>query len=80
MSDTSWLVFEVSGMTCGGCERAVSRALGRMPGAAEAEADVRGGRAWVRLDPARAEEAMSAIVRAGFTVSSWQVAPARPSR
>jgi copper chaperone CopZ len=32
------LILHVTGMTCGGCENAVKRAVGKMPGVASVEA------------------------------------------
>ena len=74
MPGEQWLLFEVQGMSCSGCERSVVRALGRIPGAADARADAQGGRAWVRLDPALVEDARVAVTRAGFVVAGWRVA------
>jgi copper chaperone CopZ len=65
-------------MSCAGCERSVARALGRIAGASDARADASTGRAWVRLDPARAEEARLAVTRAGFTVAGVGLAAEAP--
>lgn len=80
MADAPWILFDVAGMTCGGCERAVTRALGRTPGVLEPGADAKAGKAWARLEPARAEEVRAAVAKAGFSVGSWQVSAARPGR
>jgi copper chaperone CopZ len=46
------LTLPVHGMTCGGCENAVKRAVGAMPGIADVEASHREHRVVVTFDPA----------------------------
>lgn len=60
----------VKGMTCGGCERTVSRALERLEGVRGAKADRRAERVVVDHDPARVDEqALRArIVETGYEV------------
>ena len=60
------VVLAISGMTCGGCASAVTRALSAVPGVVEARVDVAGGRATV-TGTARAEDLISAVQAAGFT-------------
>ena len=50
MPDT--LTLPVHGMTCGGCENAVKRAVGLLPGVAEVTASHRDHRVVVTFDPA----------------------------
>ena len=59
----------VEGMTCNGCENAVSNALKRVDGVREARADHHTGRVEVELDRDRGDDALRAAVdRAGFTL------------
>lgn len=60
----------VKGMTCGGCERNVSRALERLEGVRGAKADRKAERVVVDHDPAQADEAVlrARIVEAGYEV------------
>ena len=44
-------------MTCGGCENAVTRALGRLPGVTEAVASHRDATVRVTFDPAQVSRA-----------------------
>ena len=59
------IVLAISGMTCGGCAGAVSRALSGVAGVVEARVDLAAGRATV-TGTARAEELIRAIEDAGF--------------
>ncbi len=56
------LNLEVSGMTCGHCVSAVSRAVKAVPGAVEVAVDLRGGAVQVggNPDPAAMRDAISA--------------------
>lgn len=59
----------VEGMTCNGCENAVSNALKRVDGVREARADHHTGRVEVELDRDPGDDALRAAVdRAGFTL------------
>ena len=53
---------KVSGMTCGHCLSAVSRAVKAVPGAGEVQVDLRGGAVQVdgNPDPAAVRDAISA--------------------
>lgn len=63
----------ISGMTCGHCQSAVTKALREVPGVTDAQVDLKGGRAVVQgsADPAQlvaavAEEGYGAqVVQAG---------------
>jgi copper chaperone CopZ len=46
------LTVPVTGMTCGGCENAVQRALGQMPGVAQVTASHRDSTVRITFDPA----------------------------
>lgn len=59
------VLLTISGMTCGGCAGAVTRALSSVPGVAEARVDLAGGRATV-TGTARAEDLIRAVQAAGF--------------
>ncbi|HVC30324.1 MAG TPA: heavy metal-associated domain-containing protein [Steroidobacteraceae bacterium] len=59
------VVLAISGMTCGGCANAVSRALSQVPGVAEARVDLAAGRAAV-TGTARPEDLIRAVEAAGF--------------
>ncbi len=62
------LRLEVSGMTCGGCARSVTRAVQMVPGVTRAMVDLEGGA--VKVDGDVAPDAVAqAIERAGFTVA-----------
>jgi copper chaperone CopZ len=62
----------VQGMTCGGCEHAVQRALQRLHGVQSATASHRDHRVTVTFDPAVAPLATirSAIEALGYTVGA----------
>lgn len=58
----------VKGMTCGGCQAAVQRALGSVAGVSKAQVDLAGGVATVEYDEGKAglPELKKAVERAGF--------------
>ena len=60
---------KVAGMTCGGCEQSVSRALGRLEGVAGVRADFRTGAVVIEaeraLDP---DEVRRAVEDAGYEI------------
>lgn len=62
-------VFAVQGMTCGGCEVGVERALLRVPGVVSAEAEYETSRARCRYDPKRVDVAQltRAIESVGYS-------------
>lgn len=61
----------VTGMTCGGCENAVKRALARLEGVGEVEASHAGESVRVTLDPAKVtvDQVRERIAAIGFTVA-----------
>ncbi|MBI1725347.1 MAG: heavy-metal-associated domain-containing protein [Candidatus Tectomicrobia bacterium] len=61
---------KVKGMTCGGCQSAVRRALSGVAGVSKAQVDLAGGVATVEYDAAKAAlpELHKAVVKAGFQV------------
>ena len=69
--DRDRTVLAVTGMTCGSCANAVSRALSRVPGVVRAEVDLGAGRATVE-GSARPEELLAAVEKAGFDASLAQ--------
>ena len=60
--------FSVGGMTCNGCVRSVSNAVGRVPGVKHVDVSLAGKSATVEYDPAATDTSKiaSAIVDAGF--------------
>ena len=64
------LTLTVTGMTCGGCENAVKRAVGKMPGVAEVSASHQEQRVTVSYDAAQVTpEAIAAKINAlGYRV------------
>ena len=67
---TEHLTLTVDGMTCGGCENAVKRVLGLVPGIANVTASHRDRRVTLDYDPAQADlgAIAQAITRAGYRV------------
>lgn len=59
------VVLTISGMTCGGCAGAVSRALAAVPGVLEARIDLTAGRATITGN-APVQELIRAVEAAGF--------------
>lgn len=70
LSVTEHLMLSVDGMTCGGCENAVKRVLGLVPGVANVTASHRDKRVTLDYDPALADRAAlaQAIEKAGYQV------------
>jgi copper chaperone len=71
-SNTMKASFEVSGMTCGGCERSVQNALTSRKGVSAAKADRTTGTVTVDFDPAQIQKdaLAKAITEAGFQVGA----------
>jgi copper chaperone CopZ len=69
MSDT--LQLKVTGMTCGGCENAVTRTLQRIDGVEDVTASHSAGLVGVRFDPAKVTAAMlrTKIESLGYAVA-----------
>jgi copper chaperone CopZ len=66
------LTLHVTGMTCGGCENSVKRALARLDGVSEVTASHVEQRVTVALDPARvsADQVRERIAAIGFTIAN----------
>ena len=64
-------VFDVRGMTCGGCTGSVQRALGKIDGVGHAEVTLRPGVATVAADPARVTAARieAVIAQLGYAAA-----------
>ena len=64
-------VLIVSGMSCGGCVKSVTKVLSELPGVSKAEVTLQPGEARVEFDPAQVgRDAMKqAIDDAGFEAS-----------
>ncbi|MBP1635493.1 MAG: putative mercuric transport protein [Acidobacteria bacterium] len=64
------LTFRVTGMTCGGCEKAVTRAVGQLDGVSEVAASHQDERVQVTFDETKvSREAIEAkINRLGYQV------------
>ncbi len=54
--------FQVQGMTCGGCEQAITQALLLQDDVLEAGADHKAGTAWAKVGPKAAEPGVLAAV------------------
>jgi copper chaperone len=64
-------VIKVSGMTCQGCVRSVTRVLQAVPGVDAVEVSLEKGEAALRYDPARADlpQFRQAVEDAGFSAA-----------
>ena len=69
---TTAIILPVTGMTCGGCENAVQRALGQMAGVAHVTASHRDATVHVTFDPALVSRAdlERKIGQIGYTVGA----------
>ena len=67
-AETVTKVFDVEGMTCGGCEVAVKRAVGKLEGVNSVKASHEDGRAEVTYDPGKVtiEQIVEAIEKLGY--------------
>ena len=65
------LILQVTGMTCGGCENAVTRALSRLEGVSNVSASHAQNQVTVQYDAAKVDRAKiaDAINKAGYQVS-----------
>lgn len=65
------LTLTVTGMTCGGCENAVKRALGRLDGVGDVTASHVDQKVVVAIDPAKvtAAQVRDRIAACGYTVA-----------
>lgn len=82
MAANATLALSITGMTCGSCVRHVTEALRGLDGVAEAQVDLRAGRATVAYDPAvvPAAEMVRAVEEAGYgaSLAPGDRAPAPP--
>ncbi len=64
------VTLKVGGMSCGGCAANVEKALRSVPGVTGAKVDLKGGKATVDYDPAKAseKEMAAAVKKAGYKV------------
>ena len=62
------ITLNVSGMTCGSCERHIRRELDQVPGFRDARVDLAQGQVTVAYDAsaARPEQLVEAVTRAGY--------------
>lgn len=62
------ITLDVTGMTCGSCERHIRKELEQVPGYRNATVDVAGGRVNVTYEPgvATPEQLIGAVIRAGY--------------
>ncbi|QTV80641.1 heavy-metal-associated domain-containing protein [Microbacterium sp. NIBRBAC000506063] len=70
------IVFEVNGMTCAHCERAITAELAELRGVTGVDVDT--GSGWVRVQaeaPVPREEIARAVDDAGYELESWLVRP-----
>jgi copper chaperone len=69
---TEQMTLTVSGMSCGGCENAVQRAVSALAGVSDVAASHRDNRVTLTYDPDKVDRAAIAerIVDAGYQVSS----------
>lgn len=70
MSQTTDKTFTISGMSCGGCVKSLTRVLTSVPGIEPLKIEV--GAAQLRLDTDRvtSQTVRDAVARAGFEVTS----------
>jgi copper chaperone len=66
------LTLRVTGMTCGGCENAVKRAVSALGGVSDVTASHRDNRVTLTFDPTRTNRGAiaDAIERAGYSVAA----------
>ena len=71
-SETVTTVFNVAGMTCGGCEAAVRTTVKRLDGVKRVEASRKEGKALVTYDPVKVSvsEIEAAIEKLGYQAES----------
>lgn len=66
------ITLNISGMTCGGCVKSVTRVLEELDGVAKAEVDLATASAKISFDPAKVQVSAltEAVENAGFDVSN----------
>jgi copper ion binding protein len=63
--------FQVIGMTCGHCRRAVREEIGQVPGVVRVDVDLPSGQVTVVADtPVNREQIAAAVDEAGYTLAS----------
>jgi copper chaperone CopZ len=70
MSET--LQLTVTGMTCGGCENAVKRAVSKLPGVETVTADHHAGLVGVEYDPS---QVTAQVIRSEIEAVGYDVGP-----
>lgn len=62
----------ITGMTCGGCVKSVTRVLSALPGVDNVDVSLERGKATVRFDPARVGDPQfrAAVEDAGFEMAA----------
>ncbi|PCH65717.1 MAG: heavy metal transporter [Bacteroidetes bacterium] len=67
--------FEISGMTCPGCEEHIKHAIAELPGYIEATANFKEEKATVKFDKSKTdiEKVIEAINETGYTVSDYKI-------
>ncbi len=75
-SDMQEAIFDVSGMTCSGCEEHVKHAVNELPGIVEAKASFEEGKAEVKFDKSKisADAIKVAIDETGYKVTDFKMA------
>ncbi|GAA1904792.1 heavy-metal-associated domain-containing protein [Streptantibioticus ferralitis] len=69
-SDTATVVYTVSGMSCGHCEKAISGELSALPGVTAVEADAKTGQVSVTATAPLDDEAVrGAVDEAGYELT-----------
>ncbi len=69
-SDTDTVVYAVSGMSCGHCEKAITEELSALPGVTTVEADAKTGRVSVTATaPLDEDSVRSAVDEAGYELT-----------
>lgn len=67
--------FEISGMTCSGCEEHVKRSVSKLAGFIEVHADFKNGGAEVKFDKTKSslDEVIASINETGYTVTNHSI-------
>lgn len=75
-SDMQEAIFDISGMTCSGCEEHVKHAVNELPGIVETKASFEEGKAEVKFDKSKisADAIKTAIDETGYKVTDFKMA------
>lgn len=78
-ADVETATFDISGMSCGGCEEHVNHAVNELRGIVEVRADYMYAKASVKFDRTRTsiEDIKAAIDKTGYKVTGYQLAENR---